>query len=104
MENKVPYYDPQTGEINHKYEELTGHPNPLLGGKQTKIDFKRRNGFLVHFPESFNIKSEQVQSIKLPSFSGDIKLKLREYNDTNTFSQLNDYLANNDESFEKIII
>ena len=26
----IPTYDPQTGELNPYYEELTGKPNPLV--------------------------------------------------------------------------
>ena len=29
MENKIPTHDPQTGELNPYYEELTGEKNPL---------------------------------------------------------------------------
>jgi hypothetical protein len=29
LENKIPTHDPQTGELNPYYEELTGEKNPL---------------------------------------------------------------------------
>ena len=29
MKHKIPTHDPQTGELNPYYEELTGEPNPL---------------------------------------------------------------------------
>ena len=29
MKNKIPTHDPQTGDLNPYYEELTGKPNPL---------------------------------------------------------------------------
>jgi hypothetical protein len=29
MEKKIPTHNPQTGELNPYYEELTGEPNPL---------------------------------------------------------------------------
>jgi len=39
MKNKIPTYDPQTGELNPYYEELTGEKNPLLC-EQLKPKFK----------------------------------------------------------------
>lgn len=41
MEKIIPTHDPQTGEINPYYEELTGKPNPLsmvVNKKITKIE------------------------------------------------------------------
>jgi hypothetical protein len=29
MNNKIPTHDPQTGDLNPFYQELTGQPNPL---------------------------------------------------------------------------
>lgn len=29
MNNEIPTHDPQTGELNPFYQELTGQPNPL---------------------------------------------------------------------------
>jgi len=33
MKKKIPTHDPQTGELNPYYEELTGKPNPLFCDK-----------------------------------------------------------------------
>ena len=32
MNNEIPTHDPQTGDINPFYQELTGQPNPLSCG------------------------------------------------------------------------
>ena len=32
MNNNIPTHDPQTGDINPFYQELTGQPNPLSCG------------------------------------------------------------------------
>jgi len=36
MKYKIPTHDPQTGELNPYYEELTGEKNPLTGEIKTK--------------------------------------------------------------------
>ena len=36
MKYKIPTHDPQTGELNPYYEELTGEKNPLTGEINTK--------------------------------------------------------------------
>jgi len=36
MKHKIPTHDPQTGELNPYYEELTGEKNPLTGEIKTK--------------------------------------------------------------------
>jgi len=75
--NEIPMYDPQTGEPNYEYEKLTGKPNPLIYKKITsKSDYllprdfqiKQKNRFLVHLPESFNIKPWFIRSISSPKF------------------------------------
>lgn len=40
MKNKIPIYDPQTGEPNPHYEELTGEKKPL-GNKRDKSGSKK---------------------------------------------------------------
>lgn len=37
MEKNIPTHDPQTGELNMLYEELTGQPNPLINLKKDII-------------------------------------------------------------------
>lgn len=106
--DKVPYYDPQTGEPNPRYEELTGKPNPLLEARLPKIDFKKRNRYLVHFPVSFNVKPEQVGWFKLPTLVmqasatefDTLEIEIREYSDTNTYSTIYEYMLNGNDRFD----
>lgn len=74
--NEVPMYDPQTGEPNPHYEELTGKKNPLLEIRKRTIDshlimpeneLKRKNRWLVHFPEHFKIEPWCVSKTQRPS-------------------------------------
>ena len=46
----IPMYDPQTGELNPYYEELTGKNNPM----QLKIPFKEHDVPFVNEVEEFN--------------------------------------------------
>ena len=36
MKHKIPTHDPQTGELNPYYEELTGEKNPQMGEDREK--------------------------------------------------------------------
>ena len=74
--NEVPMYDPQTGEPNPHYEELTGKKNPLIELRKQAIDshltlptteLKRKNRWLVHFPEHFKIEPWCVSKTQRPS-------------------------------------
>jgi len=92
---EVPMYDPQTGEPNPHYEELTGKKNPLLEqpfspheGKKiiepnnyprssnenilikTPILYepKRKNRWILRFPEEMGIQSWVVSKTKRPSY------------------------------------
>ena len=39
MKKKIPTHDPQTGELNPYYEELTGEKNPLeIQDKKDRLD------------------------------------------------------------------
>ncbi len=73
----VPMYDPQTGEPNPHYEELTGKKNPLVqireigasnNGMLTPSNFepKKTNRFLVRFPEALGIEPFLVSELNLP--------------------------------------
>jgi hypothetical protein len=73
--DKIPLFDPYTGEPNPNYEDLTGKINPLLLNWK-KEDFynvpqnfqpKLKNRFLVVFPKELNIKPYFVTEVKLPS-------------------------------------
>jgi hypothetical protein len=37
--NKIPTHDPQTGDLNPYYEELTGQPNPLAPKNEVPSTF-----------------------------------------------------------------
>lgn len=73
----IPMYDPQTGEPNPFYEELTGKRNPLtcireIGkteGMLVPPNFEPilKNRFLVILPESLGIKPYQITEVSLPS-------------------------------------
>ena len=74
-------YDPQTGEPNPHYEELTGYKNPLEILRKTGKSLEDemlvtpnfepvlRNRFLVKFPDSLGIKPFMVREITLPVVS-----------------------------------
>ena len=87
---EIPMYDPQTGEPNPHYEVLTGKPNPLLAPKipsihfeankyegnfdtsllpPREIEYKRRNRYLIQFPEEIGIQPFFVNHLTLPSLS-----------------------------------
>jgi len=38
MKKNIPTHDPQTGDLNPYYEDLTGKPNPLRPRKQTEVN------------------------------------------------------------------
>ena len=68
----VPLFDPQTGEPNPFYEELTGKKNPLLENKNMlspSYEPKLNNRFIVTFPSEFNIPEWSAFSVDMPSFS-----------------------------------
>jgi hypothetical protein len=77
--NKVPMYDPQTGEPNPLYEKLTGEKNPLEIIRNTSknlenqmlippnYQLKHKNLFLVIFPDEIKIEPFFVRSVKLPT-------------------------------------
>jgi hypothetical protein len=76
VRNKIPMYDPQTGEPNPLYEELTGKKNPLLelrknsnnlGNIPVQYEPKSKNRWVVHFPEHFKIESWCVSRTQRPS-------------------------------------
>ena len=76
VRNEIPMYDPQTGEPNPLYEELTGKPNPLLQIRQTtneakmlmpRNEPKRKNRWLVYFPEHFKIEPWCFSKTQRPS-------------------------------------
>lgn len=77
----IPMYDPQTGEPNPHYEELTGYKNPLEILRKTGKSLEDemlvtpnfepvlRNRFLVKFPDSLGVKPFMVREITLPVVS-----------------------------------
>lgn len=88
---EIPLYDPQTGEPNPHYEELTGKKNPLLEktkdalsntkngvnhnipslGKDIAVpEFGRPNRFLLFLPKEFGIEPYFINRI------GELKMKV----------------------------
>ena len=68
MKHKIPTHDPQTGELNPYYEELTRENNPLTGEIKTKYPPLRFDKEF-HFPPSYkdidkmpNQKKHQIVS------------------------------------------
>lgn len=76
IKNEIPMYDPQTGEPNPLYEELTGKKNPLAELRKNQFvtehksyEPKKKNRWLVHFPEHFNIEPWCVSKTQRPSIN-----------------------------------
>lgn len=81
LKKEILMYDPQSGEPNPNYEELTGERNPLEILRQTGKSLENemlvppnfqpvlRNRFLVKFPESLGIKPFMVTDVILPIVS-----------------------------------
>lgn len=71
QKNDIPLYDPQTGEPNLRYEELTGKKNPLLNTPKTLNprvkEYKLKNRFLVHLPKDFEIDMWDVKYVNRPT-------------------------------------
>jgi len=56
---EIPTYDPQTGELNPYYEELTGKPNPLFCDKINSRNDSYKNKDIEKMP---NQKWHQIIS------------------------------------------
>jgi len=56
---KIPTHDPQTGELNPYYEELTGEKNPLTG----EIDYKKP----LPFCKEYLTKEQDKDLDKMPN-------------------------------------
>ncbi len=41
----IPTHDPQTGELNPYYEELTGEPNPLMEQQKAYVEYYNKEYF-----------------------------------------------------------
>ena len=76
VRNEIPMYNSQTGEPNPHYEELTGKQNPLLEMRKSNIhskmplpyEPKKKNRWIVTFPESMGINSWAVYKTKRPTY------------------------------------
>ena len=71
---EIPMYDPQTGDINPYYEELTGKANPLAEVRKTNLipppyEPMKKNRFIVLFPEGMGVDSYTISSASRPSFT-----------------------------------
>jgi hypothetical protein len=83
--NEIPMYDPQTGEPNPHYEELTGKKNPLLEIRKTTrsspsvlphFEPKKQNRFRVSLPQHFAIPEYCVAKTSRPKMVTKIKKSL----------------------------
>ncbi len=64
MKKNIPTHDPQTGELNPYYEELTGESNPLMERIHYLYDEQRKIDKLLEY-----IKKEIIDSSKLSETS-----------------------------------
>ena len=95
--NEIPLYDPQTGEPNPYYEELTGKKNPLLTTPKTlnpnTRELRFKNRFLVYLPKELGIEPWDIKSIKKPITTFNPFTKEINYSDVKL--SFNDFITNN---------
>lgn len=61
--SKIPTHDPQTGELNPNYEDLTGQPNPLEI-KTSKKDIKSFNELIKETTKNVLILKKEVRELE----------------------------------------
>jgi hypothetical protein len=76
---EIPTHDPQTGQLNPYYEELTGKKNPLLG-KQTDEDVEFFHDYFGNYFGAKNINDSRI-ILRVHRYDGDNKfiLSIKEY-------------------------
>lgn len=67
----IPTHDPQTGELNPYYEELTGEKNPLL--HEEEIEYDNLSELINHFGDGTGY-NEVIDSWDVPQFLRWLKL------------------------------
>ena len=63
MKRKIPTHDPQTGELNPYYEELTGEKNPLSCSCETGKAVKRHNSGCKYMNETFGDYEKKFEEL-----------------------------------------
>jgi|TARA_R110001583_G_scaffold54249_1_gene166349 hypothetical protein len=67
-DKETPTHDPQTGERNSHYEELTGNSNPDFPSQQDIIEFNRkeyRKKEMVDHPDHYGGEDNPYEAIKV---------------------------------------
>jgi|TARA_Y100000310_G_scaffold142495_1_gene142042 hypothetical protein len=57
----IPTHDPQTGELNPYYEDLTGEPNPLV---LHQLDAEQQKTYLEFYNEEYDEKRKAEEKNK----------------------------------------
>ena len=71
----VPTHDPQTGELNPYYEELTGKKNPLTGEINTKyppMRFEKEYLIKKHFDDIGYVRKNLMRGLRVPPSDKDL--------------------------------
>ena len=68
----IPTHDPQTGELNPYYEELTGNKNPLLCEEYNSQEFKFKIGDKAIKPKGYKFPCTVVSVFK--SVEGNVRV------------------------------
>ena len=85
MTNKIPTHDPQTGELNPYYEELTGEKNPLINSdekKTTTFDTTKLVGKEFRYKSKYGISNwaDKVKNIEyVLGIETNIELPIKSY-------------------------
>lgn len=85
MTNKIPTHDPQTGELNPYYEELTGEKNPLINSdekKTTTFDTTKLVGKEFRYKSKYGISNwtDKVKNIEyVLGIETNIELPIKPY-------------------------
>tara|TARA_Y100000310_G_scaffold12380_1_gene12743 strand:- start:1435 stop:1812 length:378 start_codon:yes stop_codon:yes gene_type:complete len=76
----IPTHDPTTGELNPRYEELTGKPNPLLEKKDYSMDNKFQELLTITMEECGELIQECSKAIRKDQYHANKEL-IREVGD-----------------------
>ncbi len=71
----IPTHDPQTGELNPYYEELTGKKNPLTGEINTKyppLRFEKEYLIKKHFDDIGYVRKNLMRGLRVPPSDKDL--------------------------------
>jgi hypothetical protein len=97
LANKIPTHDPQTGELNPYYEELTGEKNPLINSDEKKtvtFDTTKLVGKEFRYKSKYGISnwSDKVKNIEyVLGIETNIELPIKPYVESQTKKELKLY-------------